>query len=93
MIEKALHGGKVYWLWIIFLAAGVGAGLFAYLYQLQEGLWLTGMSRNVSWGFYISQFTFLVGVAASVLMVVLPLYLHDFKAFAPITALAQFLTV
>ena len=93
MIEKALHGGKRYWTWIIFLVAGVGVGLFAYLYQLQEGLWLTGMSRNVSWGFYISQFTFLVGVAASVLMVVLPLYLHDFKAFAPITALAQFLTV
>ncbi len=93
MIEKALHGGKGYWAWIFFLAAGIGVGLFAYLYQLREGLWLTGMSRNVSWGFYISQFTFLVGVAASVLMVVLPLYLHDFKAFAPITALAQFLTV
>jgi len=61
MIEKALHGGKLYWAWIIFLAAGTGLGLFAYLYQLQEGLWLTGMSWNVSWGFYISQFTFLVG--------------------------------
>ena len=93
MIEKALHGGKGYWAWVIFLVAGIGLGLFAYLYQLNEGLWLTGMSRNVSWGFYISQFTFLVGVAASVLMVVLPLYLHNFKAFAPITALAQFLTV
>jgi len=93
MIEKALHGSKSYWVWMIFLAAGTGLGLFAYLYQLKEGLWLTGMSRNVSWGFYISQFTFLVGVAASVLMVVLPLYLHNFKAFAPITALAQFLTV
>ncbi|EFK10138.1 polysulphide reductase, NrfD [delta proteobacterium NaphS2] len=93
MIEKAFHGGKGYWIWIIFLAAGTGMGLLAYLYQLKEGLWLTGMSRNVSWGFYISQFTFLVGVAASVLMVVLPLYLHDFKAFSPITVLSQFLTV
>ncbi len=93
MIEKAFHGSKIYWAWMIFLAAGVAFGLSAYLYQLKEGLWLTGMSRNVSWGFYISQFTFLVGVAASVLMVVLPLYLHNFKAFAPITALAQFLTV
>lgn len=93
MIEKALHGGRNYWIWIIVLIVGVGVGLGAYLYQLREGLWLTGMSRNVSWGVYISQFTFLVGVAASVLMVVLPLYIHDFKAFAPITALAQFLTV
>jgi len=93
MIEKALHGGKIYWIWVVLLGAGIGIGLLAYLYQLKEGLWVTGMSRNVSWGFYISQFTFLVGVAASVLMVVLPLYLHNFKAFSQITALAQFLVV
>ncbi len=93
MIEKVLHGGKGYWIWVFALAACVGIGFIAYLYQLREGMWVTGMSRDVSWGFYISQFTFLVGVAASVLMVVLPLYLHDFKAFARITALSQFLAV
>ncbi|MDZ7699687.1 MAG: NrfD/PsrC family molybdoenzyme membrane anchor subunit [Deltaproteobacteria bacterium] len=93
MIEKALHGGKSYWTWVSLLATGIGIGLLAYLYQLQEGLWVTGMSRNVSWGFYISQFTFLVGVAASVLMVVLPLYLHNFRAFGPIAVLTQFLAV
>ena len=93
MIEKALYGGKYYWIWVFALTACVGIGFIAYLYQLREGMWVTGMSRNVSWGFYISQFTFLVGVAASVLMVVLPLYLHDFKAFARITALSQFLSV
>ena len=93
MLEKVFHGGKGYWVWVLALAAGVGIGLMAYLYQLREGMWVTGMSRDVSWGFYISQFTFLVGVAASVLMVVLPLYLHDFKAFARITALSQFLAV
>ena len=93
MIEKAFHGGKGYWVWIFALAVCVGIGFAAYLYQLREGMWVTGMSRNVSWGFYISQFTFLVGVAASVLMVVLPFYLHDFKAFGRITVLAQFLAV
>lgn len=93
MIEKALHGGKGYWIWMALLTAGIGIGLLAYRYQLREGLWVTGMSRNVSWGFYISQFTFLVGVAASVLMVVLPLYLHNFKAFGRIAVLAQFLAV
>lgn len=93
MIEKAFHGGKSYWIWVVILSLGIGTGFLAYLYQLKEGLWVTGMSRDVSWGFYISQFTFLVGVAASVLMVVLPLYLHDFKAFGRITVLAQFLAV
>jgi molybdopterin-containing oxidoreductase family membrane subunit len=51
------------------------------------------MSRDVSWGFYIAQFTFLVGVAASAVMVVLPYYLHNYKAFGRITILGEFLAV
>ncbi|MBW1840344.1 MAG: polysulfide reductase NrfD [Deltaproteobacteria bacterium] len=51
------------------------------------------MSRDVSWGFYIAQFTFLVGVAASAVMVVLPYYLHNYKAFGRVTILGEFLAV
>jgi hypothetical protein len=47
----------------------------------QFGLGITGMSRDVSWGFYIANFTYLVGVAAGGVMVVLPYYLHDYKAY------------
>ncbi len=47
--------------------------------QLNEGLSVTGMSDRISWGFYISNFTFLVGVAAASVMLVLPTYiLQDF---------------
>ena len=51
------------------------------------------MSRDVTWGLYIAQFTFLVGVAASAVMVVLPYYLHDYKAFGRITILGEFLAI
>jgi molybdopterin-containing oxidoreductase family membrane subunit len=51
------------------------------------------MSRDVSWGLYIAQFTFLVGIAASAVMLVLPYYLHDYKAFGKITILGEFLAV
>jgi molybdopterin-containing oxidoreductase family membrane subunit len=51
------------------------------------------MGRDVSWGFYIAQFTFLVGIAASAVMVVLPYYLHDWKAFGKITILGEFLAI
>jgi molybdopterin-containing oxidoreductase family membrane subunit len=47
----------------------------------------------VTWGFYIAQFTFLVGVAASAVMVVLPYYLHNFKAFGKITILGEFVAI
>jgi len=56
-------------------------------------LTVTGMSRDVTWGFYIAQFTFLVGIAASAVMVVLPYYLHDWKVFGRITALGEFLAI
>jgi molybdopterin-containing oxidoreductase family membrane subunit len=61
--------------------------------QYNYGLGLTGMSRDVSWGVYIAQFTFLVGVAASGVMVVLPYYLHNYKTFGKITILGEFLAV
>jgi len=57
------------------------------------GLIITGMGRDVSWGLYISQFTYLVGIAAAALMVVLPCYLHNYKLFARITVLGEFMAV
>ncbi|MFY9728897.1 MAG: NrfD/PsrC family molybdoenzyme membrane anchor subunit [Bryobacteraceae bacterium] len=93
MFEKAVAGSRRYWLWIGVLAIVIGAGFACYLRQLNLGLVTTGLSRDVSWGLYIAQFTFMVGVAASAVMVVLPYYLHSFKAFARITILGEFLAV
>lgn len=93
MLDTVLKGKQGYWGWLIFLLAIMGVGLGCYLYQFQEGLRITGMSRDVSWGFYIAQFTYLVGVAASGVMVVLPYYLHDYKAFGRITILGEFLAI
>jgi molybdopterin-containing oxidoreductase family membrane subunit len=93
MLEKSLKGSRGYWIWISFLLAVIGVGFFSYLHQLDYGLGVTGMSRDVSWGLYIAQFTFLVGIAASAVMIVLPYYLHDYKAFGKITVLGEFLAV
>jgi molybdopterin-containing oxidoreductase family membrane subunit len=93
MFEKAIVGGRRYWGWILILFFAVGAGFACYLRQLNEGLGITGLGRDVTWGLYIAQFTFLVGVAASAVMVVLPYYLHDYKAFGRITILGEFLAI
>ena len=93
MLDLAFKGSKRYWRWLIFLLAVISVGAACYLLQLREGLKITGMSRDVSWGFYIGQFTFLVGVAASAVMVVLPYYLHNVKEFGRITILGEFLAV
>lgn len=93
MLELALRGSKKYYGWIGLLLAVVGVGFLTYLKQLDFGLGITGMNRDVSWGFYIAQFTFLVGVAAGGVMVVLPYYLHDYKAYGRITILGEFLAI
>lgn len=93
MLDLAVKGSKKYWGLLGILGAIVAVGAFFYFKQLSFGLGITGMSRDVSWGFYIAQFTFLVGVAAGGVMVVLPYYLHDYKAFGRITILGEFLAI
>lgn len=93
MLELAFKGNRYYWGWLAFLGLMVAVGTLAYLQQFNVGLAVTGLSRDVSWGFYIAQLTFLVGVAASAVMVVLPYYLHNYKAFGQITILGEFTAI
>lgn len=93
MLEYAIKGDKKYYGWITILLGLIGVGFGFYLWQLKFGLGITGLSRDVSWGFYIAQLTYMVGVAAGGVMVVLPCYLHDYKAFGRITVLGEFLAI
>ncbi len=93
MLELALKGGKQYYGWLAALIVVIGIGFLIYMWQFRFGLGITGLTRDVSWGFYIAQLTFLVGVAASAVMVVLPYYLHNYKAFGKIAILGEFLAV
>lgn len=93
MLEKALVGSKKYWAWVFFLGALAIIGTYYYIRQYSVGLGITGMHRDVSWGLYIGQFTFLVGVAASAVMLVIPYYLHDYKKFGKIVILGEFLAI
>jgi Ni/Fe-hydrogenase subunit HybB-like protein len=93
MLDKALKGSPKYWGWIVILLAIAGVGFGCYLWQLNQGLTVTGMSRDISWALYIAQLTFFVGIAASAVTVVLPYYLHDVKSFGRITIFGEFLAV
>jgi len=93
MIEKVLKGNSKYWMWLAFLSAFIAVGAICYIRQFIYGMGLTGMGRDLTWGLYISQFTFLVGVAAGGLMLVLPYYIHDYKVFGRLTILGEFLAI
>ena len=93
MIEKAVVGSRRYWTWIGVLFAIIIVGFLCYVWEHEVGLGITGLSRDLVWGLYIAQFVFFVGVAASAVVVVLPYYLHDWKAFGKIVILGEFLAV
>ncbi len=93
MIENIFRGGRRYWLLVSGLLVLLAAGVAAYLQQWNIGLAVTGLSRDVSWGLYIANFTFFVGVAASAVMIVIPYYLHNTKEFHRILILGEFMAV
>ncbi|HUK99520.1 MAG TPA: NrfD/PsrC family molybdoenzyme membrane anchor subunit [Nitrospirota bacterium] len=94
MLEAAMTGSRRYWTWISFLLVIIAIGFISWLRELHLGSGMTtGLSRDVTWGLHVGQLTFFVGVAASAVMVTLPYYLHDYKAFGKVTILGEFLAV
>jgi molybdopterin-containing oxidoreductase family membrane subunit len=72
-------GPKHYWLWLLFLVLILAQGTAEYAIQTRDGLVATGMSDQVSWGFYIANFAFLVGIAAAAVLLVIPAYIFERK--------------
>jgi molybdopterin-containing oxidoreductase family membrane subunit len=83
----------VYYVWVILLAMLAGIGILAYIRQLQQGLIATGMQNYVSWGLYIGNFTFLVGVAAAAVLLIIPAYLYEFGPIREIVIVGEALAV
>ncbi len=83
-VSWILHGV----LWLLTLL-----GLAAYGAQYRSGLGVTGLSRELPWGLYISQFTFLVGIGASAVTVLLPYYVHRQKVFARALVLGEVVAI
>jgi Ni/Fe-hydrogenase subunit HybB-like protein len=87
------QGPLAYWLWLGFLATLIVSGGLAYIAQVRAGLILTAMRDQVSWGFYIGNFTFLVGVAAAAVVLVIPAYVYDWKPIREIVIYGELLAI
>jgi len=92
-IRLISRGNRYYWAWITLLCVLILSGLLAYWSQLRSGLIVTAMRDQVSWGFYIGNFTFLVGVAAAAVVLVIPAYIYDWKPIREIVIYGELLAV
>jgi molybdopterin-containing oxidoreductase family membrane subunit len=87
------RGNRWYYAWMAFLLLLILVGAAAYSGQLRDGLIVTRMRDQVSWGFYIGNFTFLVGIAAAAIMLVIPAYIYDWEPIKEITILGEMLAI
>ncbi|MGD8362570.1 MAG: polysulfide reductase NrfD [Gemmatimonadota bacterium] len=92
-IRLVTKGNRYYWAWIALLLTLIVSGALAYWDQVSEGLVTTAMRDQVSWGLYIGNFTFLVGVAAAAVVLVIPAYIYHWKPIREIVIYGELLAV
>jgi molybdopterin-containing oxidoreductase family membrane subunit len=78
---------------LAFLFALIIWGSTGYIEQLKQGLLVTNMRDPISWAFYIGNFTFLVGVAAAAIMLVIPAYIYNWKPLKEVVIFGELLAI
>jgi molybdopterin-containing oxidoreductase family membrane subunit len=92
-VRQVLTGGTAYKAWVAFLLFAIGVGGLSYAQQASGGLIVTNMRDEVSWAFYIGNFTFLVGVAAAAVLLVVPAYVYHWKPIKEVVVLGELLAI
>jgi Ni/Fe-hydrogenase subunit HybB-like protein len=91
--RQVITGGRAYKAWVAFLLVTILVGAVAYAQQVKDGLIATNMRDEVSWAFYIGNFTFLVGVAAAAVLLVIPAYVYHWKPIKEVVVLGELLAI
>lgn len=89
----SFDGGPRFYAWMTVLTAVAIVGLNAYGQQLNEGMAITGMTDHVSWGLYIANFTFVVGLAAGAVMMVIPGYLYNDREMHDVVIIGELVAI
>src|SRR4030042_6815048 len=63
LFEHIYKTGKGFYITVSILAALVLLGVYAYVIQYRNGLAVTGLSRQIFWGVYITNFVFFIGIS------------------------------
>lgn len=92
-LKVATDGSVSFYAWMTFLTAVALVGANAWAQQVAFGMGVTGMSDHVSWGLYIANFTFGVGLAAGAVMMVIPAYLYHDKKMHDVVIVGELLAV
>lgn len=91
--RQVTTGGKAYFLWLGALACAIAVGAVGAYHQTTAGMIATNIRDQVSWAFYIGNFTFLVGVAAAAVLLVIPAYVYHWGPIKEVVLLGELLAI
>ncbi|HEX8907571.1 MAG TPA: NrfD/PsrC family molybdoenzyme membrane anchor subunit [Anaeromyxobacteraceae bacterium] len=91
--RRVARGNRAYYAWLLALGVAILIGLVAYVHQARTGLIATNMRDQVSWAFYVGNFTFLVGVAAAAVLLVIPAYVYEWGPIKEVVILGELLAI
>jgi len=91
-LAPVVRTSRWYYLWVAFLLAVIGWGLYAYSLQLRDGLIVTGMRDRISWGLYITTFVFFIGISHAGTLISAILRVTQAGWRTPVTRMAEFIT-
>jgi molybdopterin-containing oxidoreductase family membrane subunit len=86
------HTGPGFYVTAALLLTVLFFGVYQYVRQLQLGLGVTGMNQPVTWGFYIINFVFFIGISHAGTLISAILRLNQAEWRRPITRMAEVIT-
>ncbi|MEW8508510.1 MAG: sulfate reduction electron transfer complex DsrMKJOP subunit DsrP [Candidatus Thiodiazotropha sp.] len=92
-LQAGFSGGVLYWCWMLFLAFFIMLWGYGEYVQIANGMIVTNLNDQVSWGFYLANFVFMVGVAAAAVTVVFPAYVYKHKELHRIVVLGEMIAI
>ena len=92
-IGAATDGTLMFYVWMLLLTALSLVGINAWAHQVADGMVVTGMSDHVSWGLYIGNFTYMVGLAAGGVMMVIPAYVYEDRDTYDLVIMGEILAI
>lgn len=88
-----IKGGPKFYVWMLFLIFCICLGMYGAFQQLTKGMIVTNLSDQVSWGLYMANLVFLVGVAAAAVTIVFPSYIYKHKQMKEVVVIGEMLAI
>ncbi len=92
LLSPIENPGKGFYISVVVLLAIIFYSGYVYLCQVLEGLGVTGLAQPVTWGFYISNFVFFIGISHAGTLISAILRLSQAEWRRSITRMAEVIT-